>query len=107
MDKLDVIIPDQVRAELERNLSGDDMRQFYRLLLRSRATVDFDKVPLHLIAVFEKMGLRKGDAEIGAFCEWRHIDVMVSYNRDFLRGISSGYSFAVKSPRESRETLDG
>ncbi len=95
----DVSVPNQVRAELEHNLSNSDMKQFYQFLLRSDVTVDFAKVPASFISAFEEKGLKKGDAEIGAFCEWRQIDVIISDNRDFLRGLSPGHFFDVMSPQ--------
>jgi len=39
LQQFDVVVPDQVRAELERNLSDFDMKQFYQFLLRSGVTV--------------------------------------------------------------------
>jgi hypothetical protein len=105
LEKFEVIVPDQVRAELERNLSDFDMKQFYQFVLRFGVTIDFAEVPLRYIAAFEEKGLRKGDAEIGAFCEWRQVDVIISDNRDFLRGLSSGHLFRVMSPQAFCETF--
>jgi predicted nucleic acid-binding protein len=106
LEKFEVVVPDQIRAELERNLSDSDMKQFYQFLLRFGVIVDFAEVPLSYIAVFDEIGLKKGDAEIGAFCEWRQVALIVSDNRDFLRGLSSGHSFAVMSPQKFCETFD-
>ena len=100
LNRLDVVVPDQVREELERNLPDSVMKQFYRLLLQSDTEVDFELVPGDLIAAFEDKGLKKGDAEIGAFCAWREIAVLVSTNRDFLRGMTVGHSFDVLSPEK-------
>ena len=100
LDKFEVVIPNQVRAELERNLSDFDMRQFYEFILRSGVSVDFAQVPSAYITTFEDKGLKKGDAEIGAFCEWRQIDVIVSDNRDFLKGLSPDHYFEIMSPQE-------
>ncbi|MFZ0545370.1 MAG: PIN domain-containing protein, partial [Candidatus Promineifilaceae bacterium] len=100
LDKFEVVIPDQVRAELERNLSNVDMNQFYNVIFGFGVTIDYATVPAELIANFERLGLKKGDAEIGAFCEWRQIDVVVSDNRDFLRGLAPAHSFSVMSPAE-------
>lgn len=100
LEKFEVVVPDQVRVELERNLSDFDMKQFYQFLLRFGVTVDFAKVPLSYIASFEEKGLKKGDAEIGAFCEWRAIAVIISDNRDFLKGLAPGHSFEVMSPQK-------
>jgi len=53
---------------------------------------------LPYIREIEKKGLKKGDAAIGAFCEWRKIDILVSDNRDFLKGLSSDRNFEIMSP---------
>lgn len=106
IDKFDVIIPDQVRAELERNLSDYDMKQFYQFVLRFDVQIDFAKVPSSYILMFEEKGLKKGDAEIGAFCEWRKIDIIVSDNRDFLRGLSPEHYFQVMSPMQFCDTFE-
>ena len=100
LNRLDVVVPVQVREELERNLPDSVMKQFYRLLLQSDTEVDFELVLGDLIAAFEDKGLKKGDAEIGAFCAWREIAVLVSTNRDFLRGMTAGHSFDVLSPEK-------
>ena len=100
LEKFDIVVPDQVRAEVERNFSDFDMKQFYHFLLQYEIKIDFSPVPTGFIAEFEKRGLKKGDAEIGAFCEWRQIDVIVSDNRDFLRELSPGHYFEVMSPEE-------
>ena len=106
IDKFDVIIPDQIRAELERNLSDYDMKQFYQFVLRFDVKIDFAKVPSSYIITFEEKGLKKGDAEIGAFCEWRKIDIIVSDNRDFLRGLSPEHYFQVMSPMKFCDTFE-
>jgi hypothetical protein len=98
LDKFEVIIPDQIRAELERNLSNSDMKLFYQFVFSFGVTVDYARVPPKMIADFEGLGLKKGDAEIGAFCEWRKIDIVVSDNRDFLKGLTPTHSFLVMSP---------
>lgn len=106
LSKFEIVVSDQIRAELERNLSDYDMKQFYQFVLCSGARIDFEKVPSSYIATFEEKGLKKGDAEIGAFCEWRRIDVVVSDNRDFLKGLSSGHYFEVMSPEKFCEMFD-
>jgi predicted nucleic acid-binding protein len=106
LGKFNVLVPDQIRAEVERNLPDYDMKQFYRFLLQYDIRVDFTPVPVEYISVFEQMGLKKGDAEIGAFCEWRKIDVIVSENRDFLRRLSPGHYFEVMSSKEFCQKFD-
>ena len=106
LDKFDVVVPEQVRAEVERNLSDYDMKQFYHFLLQHDVTIDFAPVPADYIALFEEKGLKKGDAEIGAFCEWRKIDVIVSENRDFLRGLAPEHYFEVMTPEMFCQMFD-
>ncbi|MFN8494306.1 MAG: type II toxin-antitoxin system VapC family toxin [Caldilineaceae bacterium] len=100
LKKFNVIVPDQIREEVERNLTDYDMKQFYRFLIQYDISIDFALVPAEYIAIFEQKGLKKGDAEIGAFCEWRKIDIIVSENRDFLRGLSPDHYFEVMSAKE-------
>ena len=52
IDKFDVIIPDQVRAELERNLSDYDMKQFYQFVLRFDVKIDFSEVPSSYVIIY-------------------------------------------------------
>jgi len=58
-----------------------------------------------MLLYIEEKGLKKGDAEIGAFCEWRKIDIIVSDNRDFLRGLSPEHYFQVMSPLNFCDTF--
>ncbi|MCP4350642.1 MAG: type II toxin-antitoxin system VapC family toxin [Desulfobacterales bacterium] len=99
LSKFRIIIPDQVREELERNLSRSEMNKFYRFVYKSEAEIDFEAVPAEYISEFEQKGLKKGDAEIGAFCMWRKIQIFISDNRDFLNLLSSEEYFKVMSPR--------
>ena len=41
------------------------------------------------------LGLKKGDAVIDGFAEWKNVDKIASDNRDFLRGLSAGHYFEV------------
>jgi predicted nucleic acid-binding protein len=96
--QFEIIIPEQVRAELERHLLTQDMKHFHQLVLQTEVKIDYEKVPSTYIAEFEQKGLKKGDAEIGAFCEWRKVDILVSDNRDFLKAMPAGQRFQVLSP---------
>ena len=96
----DIIVPNQIRAELERNLPKTYIKEFYSLTIEAAVRFDFEGVPEGYITKFEEKGLKKGDAIIGAYCEWRKVDMIVSDNRDFLRGLSGGHYFEVVSPQE-------
>ena len=98
LDSFSIIVLDQVRTELERNLSSAEMSRFYHLVIKNQATIDLEAVPEELVRAFVQNGLKKGDAVIGAFCEWRGINIFVSDNRDFLRGLAPSHSFEVVAP---------
>ena len=67
---------------------------------------DYEPVPSeHIIASFRK-GLKKGDALIGGFCEWRNVSILISDNRHFLRELVAITSFKVMSPSEFCQTFD-
>jgi len=104
--RLDIIMPNQIRDELERNLSGDYMKRFYLLALEADVRFDFERVPQSYITMFEQKGLKKGDLIIGAFCEWQRVDIIVSDNRDFLRCLTGEHWFRVLSPQKFCETFD-
>lgn len=104
--QFEVTVPDQVRAELERNLSDQDMKQFYQFVLQAGVEIDFEEVPVTFTAEFEQKGLKKGDAEIGAYCEWKKIDLFVSDNRDFLKTLPQGQHFEVMYPEQFCESFN-
>jgi predicted nucleic acid-binding protein len=103
--QFEIILPNQVRAELQRNLSTHQLRLFYQLIIQAEIMIDFESVPNTFITEFERKGLKKGDAEIGAFCEWRGIDILISDNRDFLKGLSPDHNFQVLSPAQFRDAM--
>jgi predicted nucleic acid-binding protein len=105
LTRFNIVIPDQVREELERNLSDYDMKRFYQFVYQSGVHIDFERVPQTIIKIFEEKGLKKGDAEIGAFCEWRQIDILISDNRDFLKSLSPDRCFQVMSPQQFWEAF--
>lgn len=43
---------------------------------------------------FEQKGLKKGDAEIGAFCEWRKIDILSFRQSGFSKSLAAGSTFS-------------
>ena len=99
LSQFDVILPNQVRLELERNLSPKTKKLFYQIAEVYQVCIDTAPVPKHFVHLFYKLGLKKGDAEIGAFCQWRKIDIFISENRDFLRGLAQGHNFKVMPPK--------
>lgn len=100
LSSFNIVVPNQVRTELVRNLPEMYMKEFYQLVNESGLQLDYKQVPDVYIAMFESKGLKKGDAIIGGFGEWRKVDKIGSDNRDFLRGLSVGHHFEVRSPQE-------
>lgn len=98
--QFDVVVPDQVRLELARNLPQAELRTFYHFVNTFDVALNYNRVPEEYISMFESKGLKKGDAVIGGFAEWQKVDKVVSDNRDFLRGLSAGHYFDVMSPEE-------
>lgn len=100
LSRFDLIVPNQVRNELERNLPEPYLKRFYRIVKQAQAELNYEQVPPGYVKMFQKKGLKKGDAVIGAFCKWQKVDTIVSDNRDFLRGLSGEHHFEVMSPQE-------
>ena len=98
LTRFNLVFPEQVRSELVRNFTPSDMRLVYRLVHFAGGIEDFRPPPRELCERYYKKGLRKGDMIIAAFCEWQHVDVIVSTNRDYLRGISGETPFQVLDP---------
>ena len=106
LSQFEVIIPDQVRREVNRNLSKKMMKRFYQFTLQPNVQLSYDAIPEIYVTMFEGKGLKKGDAIIGGFAEWQKVDTIVSDNRDFLRGLAPEHYFEVMSPQEFCETFD-
>ncbi|OQY47400.1 MAG: hypothetical protein B6242_05145 [Anaerolineaceae bacterium 4572_78] len=106
LDKFDIIVPNQVRTELHHNLSSRDLKYFYELVIKSNTQLNYDEVPDVYVTMFKSKGLKKGDAIIGGFAEWKNVDTIVSDNRDFLRCLSAGHYFEVMSPQEFCEKFN-
>ena len=90
LSDLQVYLPLQIFVELQRNLTGDEMRGVLRALLRAKTvTWDYAPAPAELIARWEQQGAKKGDAVIAAHLEAAKIHYLVSENRHFLTEISA------------------
>jgi len=100
LDRFQVIVPNQIRKELTSNLSNLVLQRFYKIIKQFDIELNYEKVPDVYIHMFYAKGLKKGDAIIGGFAEWKEIDTIVSDNRDFLRGLSAEHYFEVMSPQE-------
>ncbi len=98
--QFDVVVSNQIRIELTNNLPNFLLDEFYQLVQEAGVELNYEQVPEVYILMFAAKGLKKGDAIIGAFAEWKKVDKIISDNRDFLRGLSEGHHFEVMSPQE-------
>lgn len=71
--QFDVIVPNQVRVELEHNLTHNNLKKFYYFVNNFDVLLNYERVPEIYITMFEEKGLKKGDAIIGGFCEWQKL----------------------------------
>lgn len=71
LSQLRVLLPNQIRAELVRNFNDRHLRMFLGILEKTNIAIDYGNIPFELIVDYKQKGLKKGDAVIGAFCEYR------------------------------------
>ncbi len=103
---LDALIPDEVLAELRRNLSDLEVRGISSVLSRARSTVfDDESASPGQIRAWEARGAKKGDGLIAATLERANVGFFVSENRHFLREIDD-FPFRVVTSEEAVNLLD-
>lgn len=99
---LTLTIPRLVALEVTRNLQSlNQVRLFYQIFQDfDNASIIDEPVPLEMVQLYGAKGLPlKADAFIGAFAEWKQVDVLLSDNRHFLRELESP-AFSVHTPDE-------
>ena len=103
---LQVYMPLQIFLELQRNLTGSEMRRVVRALAMAH-TVTWDYAPARVdrIRHWEQHGAKKGDAVITAHLEAAAIRYLVSENRDFLLELPA-LPFTVLSSAEAVRLLE-
>jgi len=84
--QLHVKVPRQVLLELQTNLNGEEMRDFFRPIRRypERIELHWDRVDLSRIRIYQQLGCKLGDATIAAHLETLAVEALMSENRDFL-----------------------
>jgi predicted nucleic acid-binding protein len=107
LNALQVYMPLQIFLELQRNLTGSEMRRVVRALAMAHAvTWDYTPARRDHIEQWEQRGAKKGDAVITAHLEAATIRYLVSENRDFLLELP-GLPFTVLSSEEAVRILEG
>lgn len=84
-DKILIYINETITKEVVNNLSKLLIKDFYDFLLKNNINVYYEKIPLHLFQKYKKLGLKKGDIAIAAFCETVNADYLITENRHFLK----------------------
>jgi predicted nucleic acid-binding protein len=105
LQELKVYMPLQIFVELQRNLTGSEMRRVMRALAMAQTmTWDYTPARVDLIRHWEQQGAKKGDAVITAHLEAAAIRYLVSENRDFLMELPA-LPFTVLSSEEAVRLL--
>ena len=105
LPELQVYMPLQIFLELQRNLTGSEMRRVVRALTMAQAvTWDYAPAQVDRIRQWEQRGAKKGDAVITAHLEAATIRYLVSENRDFLQELPA-LPFTVLSSEEAVRLL--
>lgn len=84
-DKITICINETITKEVVNNLSKLLIKDFYDFLLRNSLNIYYEKIPLHLFQKYKRLGLKKGDITIAAFCENVKADYLITENRHFLK----------------------
>jgi predicted nucleic acid-binding protein len=84
-----VVIPLQVLKELNLNLTGDEISDFYNLINQQPEWTELSwaAAPVERVKFYEGCGCRKGDAVIAAHAESLGVRGIISENRQFLQTI--------------------
>jgi predicted nucleic acid-binding protein len=82
------VIPRQVLAELQANLTAEESRHFWQLIHAptSRVEISWDAAPAEPLDRYRRLGCRRGDAAVAAQSEFLGAEVLVTENRELLRG---------------------
>lgn len=99
-----LFISNLIFREVIRNLREDTIKKFIVLLKNPKFAAGGELTPEHLIEKYEKLGLKKGDIEIAAFCENISADYLVTENRHFLKSLKFD-KFKVASIKEFLQNL--
>jgi len=87
-----LLLPEIIRKEVQRNIPRDLEGDFYRLIYSSEKIKHYSMldVSLDLFRKYrEERGLKEGDALIAAFAEFMQVDYLISENRHIYRELST------------------
>jgi predicted nucleic acid-binding protein len=89
LHRLSIVLPRQILQERQANLSEDEVKTLFRLLSRlpQKIIINWEKAQEKIIAKYQRLGCKLGDAAVAAHLEESHIKLLVSENRDFLEEV--------------------
>ena len=103
-EEITIYINEIIVKETLRNIDEHKKKEFYSLTSRRTFIAYNKKLPLQLLIKYKKLGLKKGDMAIAAFCESIKADFLVTENRHFLKSKKFD-KFRVLSLREFLKKL--
>jgi predicted nucleic acid-binding protein len=88
--RLRVVLPRQILQELQANLVEDELRSLFRLLNRLPILprIDWQKVDSAIVAKYQRLGCKLGDAVVSAHLEDLGVGILITENRDLLEEIN-------------------
>ena len=82
---LTIYINEIIAKETLRNINEIKKKKFYSLLLDYKIVAYDNKLPLSLLRKYRRLGLKKGDIAVAAFCESAKANSLITENRHFLK----------------------
>ena len=86
-EKITICTNELIIKEVLRNLDESIKKNFYKLLFNDNIKVHKEKLPAYLFKKYKSIGLKKGDIEIAAFCEFADAQYLIAENRHFLKNM--------------------
>jgi predicted nucleic acid-binding protein len=90
LNRLRVALPRQILQELQANLVDVELKSLFRLLnhLPIPPKIDWQKAAPVIVAKYQRIGCKLGDAVVAAQAEELGIKTLVTENRDFLEELT-------------------
>lgn len=85
-DELTIYINETITKEVLNNINEQLKKRFYDFLFTNNIITYDQKLPFGLLKKYKKLGLKKGDIAIAAFCEHISANHLITENRHFLKG---------------------
>ncbi len=80
-----IYVNGSIVREVLRNIAETIKSRFYKMLFKNKIEVNDKKLPFYLFDKYKKIGLKKGDIAIAAFCDFIKADCLITENRHFLK----------------------